>query len=102
MSDKPFEEVLQSVLKRLKANNNPAIAPLIAEIQAALHPYRSRLRPCPFCGNEDDLELKTGSSALTCYGIAHAVICNQCEAQGPYSTISEEKAISYWNENSHR
>ena len=48
-----------------------------------------KLRPCPFCGEEDDL---SWSSRV------HTVRCNKCWCEGPGISIYSAKAhIKSWN-----
>jgi len=47
---------------------------------------------CPFCGVCDaTVECHSG-----CVTTDHTVVCNNCEAEGPYAE-TEEEAIRLWN-----
>lgn len=47
------------------------------------------LKPCPFCGSQDVESTFMGHGAL-------AVLCYECEAEGPPADTLEE-SIAAWN-----
>jgi Lar family restriction alleviation protein len=51
-----------------------------------------QLKPCPFCGNKK----MTEEDVLFYEHIEYAVICNKCDAAGPFGK-TEKQAISIWN-----
>lgn len=57
-------------------------------------PSTPTLKPCPFCGNTEDLEIYEEWPDAT--GISIKVICYDCEADGPVAN-TEEEAIEAWN-----
>ena len=49
----------------------------------------SEPEPCKFCGSES-------SRYSSHFGLSHAIVCNQCGANGPIA-YSKEKAVEQWN-----
>lgn len=51
---------------------------------------RAALKPCPFCGERDQIPASNGFES-------HFIFCNQCGAEGPCAT-TEQGAAAGWNE----
>lgn len=61
-----------------------------------------KLKPvkrCPFCNNEDNLEVETKSYRLVYVIDKYYVKCWDCKATGPEKD-TEEQAIDAWNKRS--
>ena len=67
------------------------------EVDKFFEEEKPRLKPCPFCDNEDP-ELRDGPPILPCsrYGY-HQVRCDICGVSGPVFLDHKHLAVQGWN-----
>lgn len=56
------------------------------------------LKPCPFCGNDDDLDVSRGTEDRE--GYPTAICCAECGALGPWVYCDHENTLDAavaWN-----
>lgn len=61
------------------------------------------MKPCPFCGKDDDLSVRDMVNVIEGDTYARAVICGHCFCVGRHVypigwTESDEEAIEAWND----